>query len=359
MQYRIVGFDLARAYAIFGMFIVNFNFSFGSFQDKSLTGQFLNLFTGNSTAIFIICAGIGVSLMVSPLKNETNEVKAIQKSVVMKRSWFLVAIGLLLYDWWPGDILHFYGGYMHIAAFILFVRRRYFLWGAGLAIIIFHLLLTIIPIETSWDFSTFRYADFWTLRGFLRNTLYNGWNPLFPWIAYFLLGMWLGRINWQQGRIRRYVFLTGLGFFLLFEGVRQYAVYNKFSHEILDYIMAEYFPPYLPFMVITASFALMVIATSLWLGDKYGQTVLIKWLTETGKMTLTHYILHLTAGMLVVEYLSGKKYTGLLQTEAPLSPDVILVFSVSWFLLSIVFSVFWSKKFNKGPVETLMRKIST
>lgn len=44
MQQRIIGFDLARAYAIFGMFIVNFNFCFGSFQVNSPLGRYLNLF---------------------------------------------------------------------------------------------------------------------------------------------------------------------------------------------------------------------------------------------------------------------------------------------------------------------------
>lgn len=63
MSNRILGLDVARAYAIFGMLIVNFNFCFGSFQDQSALGRFLNLFTGNSTAIFIICAGMGVSLL--------------------------------------------------------------------------------------------------------------------------------------------------------------------------------------------------------------------------------------------------------------------------------------------------------
>ena len=64
MNQRIIGFDLARAYAIFGMYIVNFNFSFGSVMTPSgPAGRFLNLFTGNSTAIFIICAGMGVALM--------------------------------------------------------------------------------------------------------------------------------------------------------------------------------------------------------------------------------------------------------------------------------------------------------
>ncbi len=64
MQKRIIGFDLARAYAIFGIFIVNFNFSFGSIMAPSDTiGHFLNIFTGYLTAIFIICAGMGVAFM--------------------------------------------------------------------------------------------------------------------------------------------------------------------------------------------------------------------------------------------------------------------------------------------------------
>ena len=31
----------------------------------------------------------------------------------------MVGLGLLVYPWWTGDILHFYGGYMHLAAFFL------------------------------------------------------------------------------------------------------------------------------------------------------------------------------------------------------------------------------------------------
>ena len=121
MKQRIIGFDLARAYAIFGMFIVNFNFSFGSLDAPTgPMGHFLNTFTGNSTAIFILCAGMGVSLMTNRPAYSREEQAAL-KSKVLKRSWFLFALGLLLYPWWSGDILHFYGGYMHMAAFLLFV----------------------------------------------------------------------------------------------------------------------------------------------------------------------------------------------------------------------------------------------
>lgn len=122
--------------------------------------------------------------------------------------------------------------------------------------------------------------------------------------------------------------------------------------------MYDYFPPYLPFMIITASFALMVITTCIWLSDRFSQNRLLKWFTETGKMTLTHYVVHLTIGMLIFQALTGKKYTGLLQMKIPSSPAYILVFSVIFFLLGTVFSVLWSRKFEKGPLETLMRKIS-
>src|SRR6186713_2544596 len=100
MQQRIPGFDIARAYAIFGMFIVNFNFSFGSIMAPTdAVGSFLNIFTGNSTAIFIICAGMGVSLMTN--KSEySKEDKTVLKYKILKRSLFLFALGLLLYNWW-------------------------------------------------------------------------------------------------------------------------------------------------------------------------------------------------------------------------------------------------------------------
>lgn len=355
---RIPGFDLARAYAIFGMFIVNYNFCFGSFQDQSFLGKFLNLFIGNSTAIFIICAGMGVSLMTSNYLQHPPQEKGKFKSIVLKRSWFLFALGLSLYSWWPGDILHFYGGYMHVAAFLLFVPKRYYLLGAILAILLFHILLLFIPIFTGWDLTTYKYADFWTLTGFLRNTLYNGWNALFPWIAYFFLGMWLGRINWQAPNIRGRIFITALVAFSLFECLRKYSLYKQFDRGLLDYINFDYFPPYLPFMIITASFALMVIVFCIWVGEKFEQSLIVNWLADTGKMTLTNYVQHITIGVLLLQFLSGSTYTGFLQTGKTLSPAYILTFSIGYFVISVICSVWWTKKFSKGPLEILMRKIS-
>ena len=358
MQQRIIGFDLARAYAIFGMFIVNFNFSFGSIMAPTDTvGSFLNVFTGNSTAIFIICAGMGVSLMTN--KNTySKEEKAKLKSIILKRSWFLFALGLLLYNWWSGDILHFYGGYMHFAAFLLFVPKRYYLVAAIFAIFIFHILLSIIPIDTGWDFSTFYYKDFWTPIGFLRNTLYNGWNSMFPWLSYFLIGMWLGRLNWYDRIIKRNIFIIGLVVFIIIQSLRLMVRHHFFNPFWSDYIMAEYFPPYLPFVLVTIAFAFMVISICMVFGEKFSNNKLILALQKTGQMTLSHYVIHLTIGMILLAFLTGKHYTGLLEDEKPTASIYILIYSVVFYIFSFVFSIFWSRKFKNGPLETVMRKIS-
>jgi len=357
MHQRIIGFDLARAYAIFGMFIVNFNFCFGSFMDNTAMGRFLNLFVGNSTAIFIILAGMGVSLM-SNRSNYSELEKKKLKSIILKRSWFLVALGLLLFSWWPGDILHFYGAYMHIAAFFLFVPKKYYLWLGAFAIAGFHVLLQIIPIDTSWNFDTFQYADFWTLQGFLRNTIYNGWNSIFPWLCYFMIGMFLGRLDWQKKSTKKNVFLIGLLLFTVFEAIRFYTNHYVTDEYWTHYIMSEYFPAYIPFMMITIGFALIVIPICMVIGEKLPSNKIINALVKTGQMTLSFYIIHITIGMLIFSKLTGQIYTGYLTQQAPSSPLFIFSFACMFYLICVLFAIVWTKKFTHGPLETIMRKIS-
>ncbi len=359
MKDRIIGFDLARAYAIFGMFIVNFNFCFGNVnQTEEPIGRFLNLFTGNSTSIFIILAGMGVSLMTNK-SDYSKEEKAKYKSIILKRSWFLFFAGLLLFTWWSADILHFYGGYMHIAAFILFIPKKYYLWIATAVIVIYHILLLLIPVETCWDFMTFKYADFWTPIGFLRNTLYNGWNSMFPWFSFFVIGMWLGKLDWHNKIVKRTIFIVGFVIFGLIQLIRLWAK-NTFVDDFLHtYILSEYFPPYLPFLLVTAGFALMVISICMYIGERFNQLKIIELLAKTGQMTLSHYIIHITIGMLLLQLITGKTYTGFLEDEIPTQPIYILLYAISFFILSVIFSWFWGKNFKNGPFETIMRKISS
>lgn len=364
MNQRIIGFDLARAYAIFGMYIVNFTFCFGSFNNESILGKFTNLFIGNSTSIFIICAGMGVMLLARRCSNDVEEKRKL-KSILLKRSWFLFALGILLYNWWPGDILHFYGGYMHLAILVLFIPKRNYLWIAFAFILVYNILQFFIPIFTSWNLQTTKYTDFWTPIGFLRNTFYNGWNSIFPWFAYFAIGMFLGKLNWQEKRTWKKMFIVGLCLLVVFKALRLFILYdfeNPLHHQFyIDswfYLMEDYFPVNIPFFMITTGWALMVISSCMYLGTKFSETKLISMLVQTGKMTLSLYVLHMTVGVIILSAISQIKYTGYPQTKALLESGFIILYAVLFFILSSAFSYFWNKKFKHGPLEMLMRKIS-
>lgn len=247
---------------------------------------------------------------------------------------------------------------MHIAAFLLFIPRKYYLFIAFAVIVVYHLLLLYIPVDTGWDFSRFQPTDFWTFAGFFRNTLYNGWNPVFPWIAYFMLGLFLGKLNWSMAKTKKRVFLFGLICFISVWMLRTFAHKGLWSHDFTQYCLSEYFPPYLPFMLITAGFAMMVIPAFMFLGEHSGKNKLVQALAATGRMTLTHYVLHVTLGMLVFQAISGIVYTGSIQNIYTASPAFILIFAAVYFLASVLFSFLWTCFFKHGPMEYLLRKVS-
>jgi len=358
MKQRIIGFDLARAYAIFGMYIVNFTIIFGNQQDKSTLGKLLSLFSGNSSTVFVMLAGMGISLMSNRGDGYTNEDKKRLRTIVGKRALFLFIIGLLLSLWWSADILHFYGGYMLVAACLLFVNKRYYLVVSIGSILIFHFLVVIFPYETGWNFETLQYSDFWTLKGFLRNFFYNGWNSIFPWLAYFTTGMYLGRMDWTLKKTQVQLFCIGLGMFLSVSLVQFLATKFVISEDLLFFMNADYLPPFLPFILSTMGFGFMVITFFMVLGSYVSEQSFANDLAKTGQMTLTHYISHLTLGMLIFAFLSGKTYRGSITTQSPIAPIFILLFSSAYFILSYYFSKVWARKFKHGLFETLMRKVS-
>lgn len=358
MKKRIIGFDLARAYAIFGMFIVNFNMVFGNHDDSSLVGKFLVLFSGHSSTVFVILAGMGVALMTNRLQEYTAEDRKRLRYTILKRAAFLLIFGMLFCYWWPADILHLYGGYMSIGALLVFMDKKYYLIAALLFIMTFHILLLVIPFETGWNLSTLEYPDFWTVPGFIRNTFYNGWNPIFPWFAYFAVGLYLGRLDWSLKQTQQKVFITGLILYLFVEGIRYGSTFMELSAEVREFIHADYIPPFLPFIINTTGFGMMLITGFMFISQYISEK---KWaidLARTGQMTLTHYVSHLSIGLIVLAVFQGKDYSEVMAGKDILDPLYILLYSIGFFILSICFSKIWGKKFKQGPLEMLMRKIT-
>ncbi|MBM4247536.1 MAG: DUF418 domain-containing protein [Deltaproteobacteria bacterium] len=353
---RIVGFDLARAYAILGMYIVNFQGVYGAYDDPSPIGRFVALFAGNSSSAFVLMAGIGCSLLTWRPSAEAGERRRL-RLIVVRRSWFLFFSGLALCTWWPPDILHFYGGYMHIAALLLFASGRALLVAAAACVVLFHALLVVVPYETGWNFDTLQYAGFWTPRGFVRNTIYNGWNPILPWAAFFFVGMWLGRCDWKSKRFRVCLVLVSAIAFGTCQVLIQLATRGYLPTGLAEYVTADYLPPFLVFMASTGSFALLMVCGCVALGERFEKSRWVRALAATGQCTFTLYVGHLTIGLLVLGALVDRPYWTITFGEDPLSSWKTLGFSVVSFAASVLACAMWRARWRHGPLEWLMRRV--
>ncbi|WP_448138649.1 DUF418 domain-containing protein [Sphingobacterium siyangense] len=355
---RFIGFDILRAYAIFGMYIVNFNLVLGDQQHTSWLGQFLTLFSGNSSTIFVVLSGMGLTLRTEKSIYASPQEQVKLKAIVQKKAGFLFVLGLLLSIWWPADILHFYGFYMFIASFLLFIDKQYYIYGAVFFTIVFHLLLILIPYETGWNFDTLTYTDNWSLKGFIRNSLYNGWNSIFPWMSYFMIGMYLGKLDWTSAIVQKKLFLIGLVLYLVVQ-VAQCIPQNLIGMAAYSFLNANYLPPVLPFLISTIGFSLLLISSFMYISRFITPNTFVNCLAKTGQMTLTHYISHLTLGILLFSFLASKGvFNQVIDQQATLSPGMILFLSSTYFIGSYYFSKIWTKKFKNGPFEFLLRQAS-
>lgn len=353
---RIVGFDLARAYAIFGMFIVNFHGVFGDWYDGTTAGRITALFAGNSSTLFVVLAGIGCSQLTWRPEADAMERRRLRR-LVAKRAWFLFASGLALYTWWSPDILHFYGGYMHLAALLLFASGRALLVAGAACVVLFHVLLAIVPYDAGWNLETSEYLDFWTVGGFLRNTLYNGWNSILPWAAFFFLGMWLGRCDWSTRGFRLGLATSSAAVLATTLFLNLMARNGNLPESVWEYFASDYLPPYLPFIASTASFALLVIHACVVLGERHPNHALVRILAATGQCSLTLYVGHVTLGMLALGAMLGRPFRELTLEDEPTSALRLLGFSVLAFATCALLCAAWRERFRRGPLEWLMRRV--
>ena len=134
---------------------------------------------------------------------------------------------------------------------------------------------------------------------------------------------------------------------------------NFVTHTFwIHYIQSEYFPAYLPFMLLTGSFAAMMISACVYITEKFPTHTLITTLAQSGRMSLSCYVFHITVGMLLFTLISQQTYTGLLTRQIPATPVFIGIYATVFYLFCIALSILWNRKFTQGPLEICMRKFS-
>jgi uncharacterized membrane protein YeiB len=358
---RITGLDFARALSILGMIFVNYNMVLGNPTDSSWLGIIIHNLSGNSSATFVMLAGAGLTLMCyKPHASESEKQK--YRFIALKRSLFLFILGLLLYTVWSGDILHFYAGYMLLGAWFLYRPLRNFIWSIVGLILSFFVLVIFFDYSAGWEWATLTYTDFWSFKGLLRNIFFNGWHPICPWLAFYLIGMLLGRIDWNNTKIIRKLWIISLSLIVSTQlislvGTSVLAPSNQL-YPLFD--ISTQIPPLPFYMLSSIAISLLIILVSVWFCNRFGALKITDALCKTGQLSLTHYLLHILVGItgfLLIFHPEIHSQIEMLQMSR-YSPLFITVYATTSFVVLVIFSVLWKKKFKQGPLETIMRKIT-
>lgn len=356
---RIVGFDLARALAIFGMVLVNFKVAMvdgTQAQDPEWLAGIVGRFEGRAAALFVVLAGVGISLMTAKARESGDPGRlASDRQTLLKRALFLFVVGAPYTLIWPADILHFYGVYIALAC--LWLRASNFKLVASataIALLVFPLHLAL-DYEAGWDWDALDYSGLWTPVGALRHLFFNGFHPVVPWLAFLLIGMTAGRLDWSSARLRRGVFLASATVALVTEFSSRQLVewssvgFDAEASELLGYVFStEVMPPMPLYILAGASTAMAVIALSVSIGLRWGGTSWMRPLVSTGQLALSIYFAHVIVGLGILESM-GK----LGQQSLVFATSAALVFSAS----SVLFAYLWRLKFSRGPFEFAMRKL--
>ena len=353
---RIFGYDFARGLAIIGMVFVNFKMVIAVKSDAFLYNV-IEILSGKAAALFVILAGVSISLMYQSAHRKNSAIKIRQvKKRLLKRALFLFVIGLSFYAIWPADILHYYGLYLTIGVLFLSVANRWLLITSGLIIIGYPLSMFFFNYETGWNWDTLEYIDFFTVNGFFRNLFFNGFHPVFPWIAFLLIGIWVGRINFNNITIRKKISRYSLIAFVLFKGLSLFIVgfltqtSPNEAQEIAIIFGTMPMPSFFFYMVTASSLAIFIISMSIYICTNLSHLLIVKQLISTGQLALSNYIFHVLIGLFSLELFFGK-------LEQAYSIGFMFTYAVIYCVLLLVFSHLWRKKYTYGPLEYLMRKL--
>jgi len=356
---RIVGLDVARALAIWGMIVVHFAIAGATPTATSpnwlgrVVHQYLD---GRAAATFMVLSGIGLTLLSRRAVTSGREVEILRvQQMIVRRGWFLLIAGFLNLAIWPGDILRIYGVTLIIAASFIDTSDRRLLVAAGGFVVGFLALFATFDYEAHWDWDSMTYFDLWTFEGVLRNLFYDGFRSVFPWSAFLFFGMWLGRRDLRdRTRCRRLLWISLIAT-VVAEVVSRQTVSlltdgAGVRPEEADYLFGTVSMPPLPlFLVSACGTATAVIASCLLAtGNEFTRT-LLQPLAATGQMALTWYVLHITVGLGVLDAF------GLDET---MSLPAAVALGCGVFGGIVLVSKLWLRRSASGPFERLMRNLT-
>lgn len=350
---RLIGLDVTRAVALIGVVLMNYCGALLDPSGTSWTERLLNPYTGvlstRFAATFVLVAGAGATLMTR---------RADDREARRDVTWRLVRRGLLLYaggfalNWvWPGTILFYYGAYFVLAALLFRLATRWLVViGVASALVATSIRSWIEWRVENGPFPEWAYtSDVNGFRDLAVRTFIDYTHPIFPWLAFFIGGMIVGRhldaIRRRAGRLT----ISALAVLILTYAVATIIDRSSLRDDVVGWNLTSMqpFQQSLFYVVSTLAIALIVFVTLSRVSERFENRPPVVALRRAGQSTLSLYLLHVLAYYVVVDWFGvGVEGVG-----------PVVTFAASFWILAIVVGSWWHHRVGEGPAERLYRAI--
>ncbi|MGX9121001.1 heparan-alpha-glucosaminide N-acetyltransferase domain-containing protein [Mesorhizobium sp. BHbsci] len=349
---RLVGVDLARGLAVFGMYAAHVG---PHPSEGGVTGFFLELAHGRSSALFAFLAGFSLVLITGRIP-KTGQAGRQAATKIVIRALILLILGLLLEaTGTPVEVILAYYGLCFLL--VLPLCRLDAVTLAAIALSTAFVLPQLAFLINQMMDEEMASDPFVTL-------LLSGMYPAITWIQFIIAGMAVARLNLTKVTTRRWLATAGIALAVLGYGGSALALHyvpgvaqtiasvpdlwwsdqgdNSFdSFEDTIWLLVASPHSGTTFSILgNTGVALLVLAISLVVSDTRLR-VLTGPIVAVGSMSLTAYVLHLW----------GIWVLGI--TEVPGSPLYVLG---GFVLATGAFAMLWRRAFGRGPLEALMGK---
>jgi uncharacterized membrane protein YeiB len=166
--------------------------------------------------------------------------------------------------------------------------------------------------------------------------------------------MWLGRQDLSNRYFRRILVIIGLGAIAIVENISNAVFYLAYSfgtgtdsETLLLWFDIDPWEPLPLFMITGGGTALVVITVCTMVVEKWHDAGWLAPFVVVGRSTLTLYAVHILFGIIALKVLDT------LGVGHRLFP---LLGAMLFFGVSLVFCHFWTRRFEKGPLETVLQK---
>jgi uncharacterized membrane protein YeiB len=208
---RLIGVDLARALAVFGMYVVHIG---PKLSDTEGVGRWVRTVAeGRSSVLFATLAGFSLVLIAGGSRPKTGLAGRRARTRIAIRAVVLLALGTAMAMVY-GDvvILAFYGVYFLLALPLTKLRARTLAsTAAALALVTPQLAFALNPLLTERvQQSVSAYDPLERLSGVgMLDLLVTGFYPAITWLPFVVTGMALGRLDLAVGTVQRRLALLG------------------------------------------------------------------------------------------------------------------------------------------------------